>query len=294
MDFLESIRRNKRNSAILLFANFLILALSIASVAYWRGATGSVVAIASSVIAIVSTVGSWYYSDKIVLRASKAQIADPEEWPELCNVVREISIAAGMAVPPRVAIIHDSAPNAFATGRDPEHAVVACTTGLLEIMDREELAGVIAHEIAHVTSRDVTTMTIAATTAGAVALIGDLAWRVGLGGANKKDRGPLAAVALVAVILAPLAALLLKAALSRSRETAADARAVEYTRNPRGLRQALEKLSDNTTVVKNRNTAMAHMWIESPLGGKSRNLFSTHPLITERIENLKKLEGLSY
>lgn len=291
MDFLESIRRNRRNTAILLFFNFLILALSITSIMYWQGAGGSVAAIFASVIAVLTTVGSWYHSDKLVIKATGARQADPAEWPELCNVVREISIAAGMAVPPRVYVIKDSAPNAFATGRNPENSAVACTTGLLEIMDRQELAGVIAHEIAHVTSRDVTTMTVAATTAGAVALIGDLSWRIGMGGRGKKDRGPLAFVALIAVILAPIAAALLRASLSRSRETAADYRAVEYTRNPSGLRSALEKLEGDTTVVKSRNTAMAHMWIESPLGGKSRSMFATHPPISLRIAKLRELEG---
>lgn len=294
MDFLETIRKNKRNSALLLFFNFIILSVSITSLAYWQGASGSVVAVVASVVAMASTVMSWYHSDKIVMRFTGAKIADPAEWPELCNVVREISIAAGMSVPPRVAVVYDSAPNAFATGRNPENSVVACTTGLLELMDREELAGVVAHEIAHITSRDVTTMTVAATTAGAVALIGDLSWRIGLGGRDKRDRGPLAFVSLVAIVLAPLAAALLKAALSRSRETSADARAVEYTRNPRGLREALEKLDTNSSVVKSRSTAVAHMWIESPLGGKSRSLFATHPPMAERIERLRELEGVSH
>jgi heat shock protein HtpX len=199
---------------------------------------------------------------------------------------------------PKIAIVEDSAPNAFATGRDPEHAVIAFTSGILQIMDREELQGVTAHELAHVANRDTLVMAVAATTAGAIAIISDMAIRMSwFTGGNRRDNNdngnPIGAiVAIVAIVLAPIAALLLRSAISRKRESLADATAVAFTRNPTGLRRALESLAADTTVVQQKSNAVAHIWIESPLDGSSTSkLFATHPPIAERIALLKQMEG---
>jgi heat shock protein HtpX len=224
-----------------------------------------------------------------------AKVIDHDTAPQLFNLVHEITIASGLPMP-KVAIVEDSAPNAFATGRDPEHAVIAFTTGILEVMDREQLQGVAAHELAHVANRDTLVSAVAATTAGAIALLSDFLIRISLFGGGRRDNNgganPLVLIAaIVAAILAPIAAVLLKAAISRKREALADATAVAFTRNPTGLRRALETLAADSTVVHQRSNAVAHLWIESPLDNKmTSKLFATHPAIEERIANLRALE----
>lgn len=245
-------------------------------------------------IALVSVWGSYFGSDKIVLSMTGARVIDHDSAPQLFNLVEELTMSAGLPMP-KVAIVEDSAPNAFATGRDPDHAVIAFTTGILEKMDREQLQGVAAHELAHVANRDTLVSAIAATTAGAIALLSDFILRMTMfGGRNRENNGsnPLVLVAaLVATLLAPIAATLLKAAISRKRESLADASAVAFTRNPTGLRRALEVLDRDSTVVHQRSNAVAHMWIESPLDGRSvSRLFATHPPLTERIEILRQME----
>ena len=245
-------------------------------------------------IALVSVWGSYFGSDKIVLTMTGARVIDHDSAPQLFNLVEELTMAAGLPMP-KVAIVEDSAPNAFATGRDPDHAVIAFTTGILEKMDREQLQGVAAHELAHVANRDTLVSAIAATTAGAIALLSDFVLRMTMfGGRDRESNGsnPLVLVAaLVATLLAPIAATLLKAAISRKRESLADASAISYTRNPTGLRRALEVLERDSTVVHQRSNAVAHMWIESPLDGKSvSQLFATHPPLRERIEILRQME----
>ena len=246
-------------------------------------------------ISIVSVWGSYYSSDKIVLAMTGAKVIDHDSAPQLFNLVNEITIASGLPMP-KVAIVEDDAPNAFATGRDPEHAVIAFTSGILRVMDREQLQGVAAHELAHVANRDTLVSAVAATTAGAIALLSDFLLRITFFGGGRKDENggsnPLVLIAaLVAAILAPIAAVLLKAAISRKRESLADATAVAFTRNPTGLRRALETLAIDSTVVHQKSNAVAHLWIESPLDNKmTSKLFATHPAIEERIANLRALE----
>lgn len=245
-------------------------------------------------IALVSVWGSYFGSDKIVLKMTGARVIDHDSAPQLFNLVEELTMAAGLPMP-KVAIVEDSAPNAFATGRDPQHAVIAFTTGILEKMDREQLQGVAAHELAHVANRDTLVSAIAATTAGAIALLSDFVLRMTMfGGRDRENNGsnPLVLVAaLIATLLAPISATLLKAAISRKRESLADASAIAYTRNPTGLRRALEVLERDSTVVHQRSNAVAHMWIESPLDGRSvSQLFATHPPLRERIEILRQME----
>jgi heat shock protein HtpX len=246
-------------------------------------------------ISLISVWGSFYNSDKIVLTMTGAKVIDHDTAPQLFNLVHEITIASGMPMP-KVAIVEDDAPNAFATGRDPEHAVIAFTTGILRVMDREQLQGVAAHELAHVANRDTLVSAVAATTAGAIALMSDFLLRISLFGGGRRDSNgganPFVLIAaLVAAILAPIAAVLLKAAISRKRESLADVTAVAFTRNPTGLRRALETLAADSTVVHQKSNAVAHLWIESPLDSKmTSKLFATHPAIEERIANLRALE----
>jgi len=263
---------------------------------FGAGTTSFIVPIAVG-IALVGVWGSYYGSDKLVITMTGAKVITREDAPELFNLIEEVVIASGLPMP-KVAIVEDTAPNAFATGRDPEHALIAFTTRILEVMDRDELQGVIAHEMSHVANRDTLVSAVAATTAGAIAILSDFMMRMMWfgGGRDRRDSNSnpiLLIVSLVVMLLAPLAAVLLKSAISRKRESLADATAVQYTRNPAGLRKALEVLASDTTVVRQKSNAVAHIWIESPLDGKSvSKLFSTHPPIEERIATLKAMESL--
>ena len=259
------------------------------------GTTSAIVPMAVG-ISLVGVWGSYYGSDKLVLTMTGAKLITREDAPELFNVIEEVVIASGLPMP-KVAIVEDTAPNAFATGRNPEHALIAFTTRILEVMDRDELQGVIAHEMSHVANRDTLVSAVAASTAGAIAILSDFLTRMMFFGGGRRDRenqNPLAlVVSLVVLMLAPIAAMLLKSAISRKREALADATAVSYTRNPAGLRKALEVLASDTTVVRQKSNAVAHIWIESPLDGQTvSKLFSTHPPIQERIAILKAMESL--
>ena len=286
---------NRRKTFLLLGVMGSLTAFVIYAVALYLGYTSVGIIPIAVGISLISVWGSFYNSDKIVLTMTGAKVIDHDTAPQLFNLVHEIAIASGMPMP-KVAIVEDDAPNAFATGRDPDHAVIAFTTGILRVMDREQLQGVAAHELAHVANRDTLVSAVAATTAGAIALLSDFLIRISLFGGGRRDSNgganPLVLVAaLVAAILAPIAAVLLKAAISRKRESLADATAVAFTRNPTGLRRALETLAADSTVVHQKSNAVAHLWIESPLDSKmTSKLFATHPAIEERIANLRALE----
>ena len=269
-----------------------------AALTYFGGSGAGIVPIAVG-IALISVWGSYYGSDKLVLTMTGAKLIQESDNPKLFDLIQEVIIASGQPMP-KVAIVIDSAPNAFATGRNPEHALIAFTTGILDAMDRDQLQGVIAHEMAHVANRDTLVSAVAATTAGAIAILSDMLTRMMFfGGGRDRNRegggNPIALViSLVILILAPLAAMMLRSAISRKRESLADATAVSFTRNPAGLRSALEVLAADSTVVRQRSTAVAHIWIESPLDAKSvSKLFSTHPPIAERIAVLKSMESLA-
>ncbi|CAB4339526.1 MAG: M48 family metalloprotease [Actinobacteria bacterium] len=263
--------------------------------AIWLGYSSVGVVPIAVGFALISVWGSYFSSDSIVMAMTGAKEIDHDSAPQLFNLVQEISVASGLPMP-RVAIVQDDAPNAFATGRNPEHAVIAFTTGILQAMDREQLQGVAAHELAHVKNRDTLVSAVAATTAGAIAILSDLVMRISFFGGrrdNDNNANPIMMVAaLLALILAPIAAVLLKAAISRQREALADASAVEFTRNPAGLRRALETLAGDSTVVHQRSNAVAHIWIESPLDSSTTSkLFATHPPLAWRIEQLRKMES---
>ena len=261
---------------------------------FGAGTTSAIVPIAVG-ISLVGVWGSYYGSDKLVLTMTGAKLITREDAPELFNVIEEVVIASGLPMP-KVAIVEDTAPNAFATGRNPEHALIAFTTRMLEVMDRDELQGVIAHEMSHVANRDTLVSAVAASTAGAIAILSDFLTRMMFFGGRREreNQNPLAlVVSLVVLMLAPIAAMLLKSAISRKREALADATAVSFTRNPAGLRKALEVLASDTTVVRQKSNAVAHIWIESPLDGQTvSKLFSSHPPIQERIATLKAMESL--
>ena len=293
--FREQQKSNKLKTLLLLGVMGSLTAFVIYAVALYLGYASLGIIPFAIGISLIGVWGSYYSSDKIVLSMTGAKLIDHDSAPQLFNLVQEITIASGLPMP-KVAIVEDAAPNAFATGRDPEHAVIAFTTGILQVMDREQLQGVAAHELAHVANRDTLVSAVAATTAGAIALLSDFLIRISLFGGGRRDSNgganPFVMVAaLVAALLAPIAAVLLKAAISRKREALADATAVAFTRNPTGLRRALETLAADSTVVHQKSNAMAHLWIESPLDGRTTSkLFATHPAIEDRIANLRALE----
>ena len=268
-----------------------------AAMTYFGVGTASTMVPMAVGFALFGVWGSYYGSDKLVLTMTGAKLITREDAPELFNVIEEVVIASGLPMP-KVAIVEDTAPNAFATGRDPDHALIAFTTRILDVMDRDELQGVIAHELAHVANRDTLVSAVAATTAGAIAILSDFLMRMmffGGGRDRERNSNPLALVlSLVVLLLAPIAAVMLKSAISRKRESLADATAVSFTRNPAGLRKALEVLASDTTVVRQKSNAVAHIWIESPLDGQTvSKMFSTHPPIQERIATLRAMESLS-
>ena len=288
---------NRRKTFGLLASMGLLTGLVAYAALTYFGSSGAAIVPVAVGIALIGVWGSYYGSDKLVLTMTGAKLIQESDNPKLFGLVQEVCIASGLKVP-KIAIVVDPAPNAFATGRNPEHALIAFTTGILDVMDRDELQGVIAHEMSHVANRDTLVSAVAATTAGAIAILSDVLTRMMWFGGGRRDRdsnsNPLLIVfSLLILILAPIAAVLLKSAISRKRESLADATAVSFTRNPAGLRAALEVLARDSNVVQQRSTSVAHIWIESPLDGSSvSKLFSTHPPIQERIAALKAMESL--
>ncbi len=244
-------------------------------------------------LAVIMNFGSYWFSDKIVLRMYNAQPVTEAQAPELYAIVRTLAQKAGMPMP-KVYIIPEETPNAFATGRNPEHAVVAVTQGIMRILSREELSGVIAHELAHIRHRDMLTGTIVATIAGAISMLAQMAqWAMIFGGGRRdddRDGSPIAA--LVMMIVAPIAAMLVQMAISRTREYEADKGGAVMSGNPTWLANALMKLERGNQIVPmtDAKPATAHMFIVNPLhGGGIMNLFSTHPPIAERVKRLQEM-----
>ena len=292
ISFREQQSKNQRKTWLLLGLMFIAVIVVVWAVGNLLGMNSFWLVPFAVGISLIGVWASYWNSDKLVLAMTGARIVSREDAPQLYNVVEEVCIAAGLPLP-RIAIVDDEAPNAFATGRDPDHAVIAFTTGILRVMDRDELQGVAAHEMAHVGNRDTLVMAVAASTAGLLAVIADMGARMAFFSRRDQNSNPLALiVSLVILILAPIAALLIRASISRKRESLADATAVAFTRNPNGLRRALEELARDNTVVHQRSTAVAHVWIESPLDGRQKSMFDTHPPLAERIALLKQMEGV--
>lgn len=250
------------------------------------------------VFSVLMNVGSFWFSDKIALSMNGARPASREEFFDLYTVTENLAITAGMPMP-KLYVIEDPAPNAFATGRDEKHAVVAATTGLLQILDRTELEGVIAHELSHIKNKDMLVMTVAVVLAGFVAIVADIFLRMSLfGGSSDRDnRGGLivAVIAIVGIVLAPLAAQLIQLAISRRREFLADSSGALLTRYPEGLASALRKIAGDGRPMRRANHATAHLFIGNPFGkeaGKAMNrLFSTHPPVEARVAALLGTEA---
>jgi heat shock protein HtpX len=297
----EQIASNKRKSIFLIFF-FLVLIAALGWVFGQITEFGSYALIPAVVIALLMTWGSYYYSDKIVLAVSKARPVTKQEYPYLYNIVEGLALAAGLPKP-RCYVIDDTAPNAFASGRNPEKAVVVVTEGLLKKLNRAELEGVIAHEMSHIKNYDIRVQTLAVVMVGVVVLLSDWILRSFLWGGRRKrssDKSSgnagaiLIIVALALAVLSPLIAQLLKMAVSRKREFLADADGAMLTRYPPGLASALKKLSADKESLEVANKATAHMYIINPLkdhkrGAGMAKLFSTHPPVEERIAALEKM-----
>jgi heat shock protein HtpX len=299
----EQIAANKRKTAIL----FVLAVLLLGGVGYALGVltnsgpTGLVIAL---VVAVAMSVGSYFYGDRIVLASTRAKEVTKQDAPRLLNLVEGLAIAGGIPMP-RVWIVPESAPNAFATGRDPEHSHVAVTQGLLDTMNRVELEGVIGHEMAHVLDRDILVGTVVATLVGAAVLLAEffmrMWWWGGFRGRRGNDSGGGAASALVfavgfiLLILAPIFGQLIRLAVSRNREFLADAQGAMLTRYPPGLIAALRKLQSAPTAMRSANNATAHLWLNQPSRlegermGAMERLFSTHPPLEERIRRLEEM-----
>src|SRR6476661_3281135 len=284
---------------------FALLVFAVVAVINYFTRFGVIGFVIAAVIAIGGSFASYYNSDKVALRMSRAQPADEHTYARYHNLVEGLCIASGLPKP-RLYIIDDPAPNAFATGRNPQHAAIAVTTGLLEKMNRVELEGVLAHELSHVKNYDTLVMTLAVTMVGIIALLSDFFLRFmfwGGGRSNRNDNnnaGPLGLIlvvfGLVLLVLAPIIAAVMQMAISRRREYQADASGVLLTRYPPGLISALEKLREDHTVIHTASKATAHLWIESPLdeetpatASKFNHLFDTHPPLEERIRVLKSM-----
>ena len=298
----ELIKANKRRSALLIFGFVVLVSLVGAAFGALLGG-GPTAAIVALLFSGAMAFFSYWKADAIALAVSRAKPADPQQYQRLHNLVEGLCIAAGLPKP-RVYIVEDPAPNAFATGRNPKHAAIAVTTGLLEKLNRVELEGVIAHELSHVRNYDILVSTLAVTLVGSIALLTNIGMRMMWwnGGRVRRegDRNggnPLALVGLVLLIFAPIIGKLMQAAVSRRRETLADVSACQMTRYPPGLISALEKLRDDCTVTHSATTATAHLWIEQPMSGVGdtgrfgslNRMFDTHPPLEERIALLREL-----
>ena len=278
-----SMWNNIKTTALLAFLTVVLLLIG----QLWAGENGMIIALA---LAAVMNFGSYFFSDKIALSMSGAQPISREDGPRIYQIVERLAQKANIPVP-KIYMIPTDSPNAFATGRNPNHASVAVTRGILDLCDDEEIEGVLAHELGHVKNRDILTSAIVATLAGAITFIGRMVFwgeMFGLGGGgNDREGGALSALAMM--ILAPLAAVLIQLAISRSREYEADATGAHITGNPQGLARALKKIDElSRRVPMQVSPSMAHMFICQPLTGREMfsNLFSTHPPIKKRIERL--------
>jgi len=299
----DLIASNKRRTALLLIGFVVLVAVvgvAVGSLA-GNGTNGLIIAFA---ISAVFAFTSYWKSDSVALAVSRAHPADEVTYKRLHNLVEGLCIASGLPKP-RVYVIDDPAPNAFATGRNPKHAAIAVTTGLLDTMNRVELEGVVAHELSHIKNYDILVSTLAVTLVGTIAIITDITlrmmwWNGGRAhrSGDRNDRGnPLALIGIVLLILAPFIGKIMQATVSRRRDTLADVSAVRMTRYPPGLISALEKLQADSTVTHSASMATAHMWIEQPLSGVNdtgrlgawHKLFQTHPPLAERIALLREI-----
>ena len=295
----EDIKKNKIKSwfIVLLFLAFIAVIVYYICMALDLGELSIIIAM---IFAIVSTWGSYYYSDKIVLKLNNARPATKDEDLKLVNILDSLVISAGLQEKPQLYVIEDAQPNAFATGRNPKHAVICVTTGLLEKLDYYELEGVLAHEMSHIKNYDILLSAVVSVMVGFVVILSDWFTRISFyGGRRGRDRDNdnngnaiVMLIGLIFLILAPIFGQLMQLAISRKREFLADATAIEFTRNPDGLISALEKISADPNELKVANKATENMYIANPFRDKkkSSDLWSTHPSTEARIEALKNLK----
>lgn len=295
----EDIKKNKIKSwfIVLLFLAFIAVIVYYICMALDLGKLSIIIAM---IFAIVSTWGSYYYSDKIVLKLNNARPATREEDLKLVNILDSLVISAGLPEKPQLYVIEDAQPNAFATGRNPKHAVICVTTGLLEKLDYYELEGVLAHEMSHIKNYDILLSAVVSVMVGFIVILSDWFTRISFyGGRRGRDRDNdnngnaiIMLIGLIFLILAPIFGQLMQLAISRKREFLADATAIEFTRNPDGLISALEKISADPNELKVANKATENMYIANPFRNKkkSSDLWSTHPSTEARIEALRNLK----
>lgn len=299
--FEQQIASNIRGTYLLMVIFILLLTAIVWAVGrIYAPVYAYVLAIAAALVTFATSYYSYYHSDELVLSMSRARPVTKAEYPFLINTLEGLTLAVGLQNVPKAYVIDDSAPNAFATGRDPEHAAVAVTTGLLEKMHRYQLEAVLAHELSHVANRDILISTVAAIMVGTIVLLSDWMLRSFWysGGSRRRDsrdsggNGLLFIVALLAIILAPIIAQLMRLAVSRNREYLADANAVRLTRYPEGLASALETIAGDTEPLEVANRATAHLYIINPLHDTQHwlgSLFSTHPPIEERVARIRAM-----
>ena len=293
----EDIQRNKIKSLFIVLAFLIVISLIIYYIclALDFGPTSIVIALLFSVL---STWGSYYYSDKIVLSLNKARPATKEENQKLVNILDALVVSSGLSTTPRLYVVEDAQANAFATGRNPQNAVICVTTGLLEKLDYYELEGVVAHELAHIKNYDIRLSAVVSVMVGFIVMLSDWFTRITFWGGTRdrdddnKGNAILMLIGLIFLILAPIFGKLMQLAVSRKREFLADATAVEFTRNPDGLISALQKISSDSSELKVANKATENMYIASPFKNKKKasNLWSTHPSIEDRVEALRNLK----
>lgn len=295
----EDIKKNKIKSwfIVLLFLTFIAVIVYYICMALDLGELSIIIAM---IFAIVSTWGSYYYSDKIVLKLNNARPATREEDLKLVNILDSLVISAGLPEKPQLYVIEDAQPNAFATGRNPKHAVICVTTGLLEKLDYYELEGVLAHEMSHIKNYDILLSAVVSVMVGFVVILSDWFTRISFYGGRRGRDGDndnngnaiIMLIGLIFLILAPIFGQLMQLAISRKREFLADATAIEFTRNPDGLISALEKISADPNELKVANKATENMYIANPFRNKkkSSDLWSTHPSTEARIEALRNLK----
>jgi heat shock protein HtpX len=286
---------SNRNKSFLLIAVFIGILAGVGYIyGYYFSDAGPSALILALGISLIMSLVSWFAGDKIALSTVGAQeITSREQAPELWNLIENLSITAGIKMP-RLYIVQDPSPNAFATGRDPEHASVAVTTGIIERLNRTELEGVLSHELSHVKNYDSRVMMLAVVLVGAISIIGNYFIRFGFGGRRRRSEGGgiLAIFGLIFIVLSPLIAQLMQLAISRRREYLADASGALLTRYPEGLASALEKIRDASIPMEAQSPATNHLWISDPKASFSERvstLFSTHPPINDRIAKLREM-----
>lgn len=296
----ESVRKNKFESGIIVAIFIIVITLIVYYICHALN-LGTMSIVIALIFSIASAWGSYYYSDKIVLSVNKARPATKEEDLKLVNILDALMVTSGLPVKPRLYVVDDSQPNAFATGRNPENAVICVTTGLLEKLDYYELEGVIAHEMSHIKNYDIRLSCIVSVMVGFIVMISDMFSRALFWGglrdddsdSDSKGNAILMVIGLVLLILSPIFGSLMQLALSRKREFLADSTAIEFTRNPEGLISALEKLENDPNELEYANSATANMYIVNPFkkNGKKKttNIWSTHPSTADRIEALRNL-----